>query len=493
MAFSGLRRIKNLREKPTISNENRASFVSDQWKGIRVKFLLQTTAGGVAFLLWFLACCSYLFGTLYKSPSRHHNFKVLAVNYDGGVVGAAMDGAYQQLKGPGFFTINYHTPEEFPTEADMYKAVWEGKYWGAISATEGASVRLARAIEGVNATTYNPANALHYIWNQQRYTAFSNSVVQAHMQQLVSLTRIVYNKMNGTQASQFLDRSNSAAVQALLNPISATATDIKEAPFGSVILLNTVSMAMPILQQFFFLLVINGVMRQHQLYNKMTVRSSLLLRRISGLIFTLGASLCQTGYFWAYRENWNVNGNQFVLTWMTFWLLMNIHYLILDTISTVAPLPAMPFVVLLWVFLNIASTLSPLELQPAFYRWGIALPSHNAYSILITIWSGGSDNRLYRALPILFSWWVLANITTSLTHIRACHLAYKLEEETGGLDEQHHTKDEEAGVAFEGNDNASVSRQTTLNRPTTNLQRQRTFEETALEQRQVYGPSIPPF
>lgn len=442
-------------------------------------------------MLWFLACCSYLFGTLYGSSRRHHNFEILAVDYDGGVVGAAMEGAYQQLKGPGFFTLNYRTPEEYPTEADMYHAVWEGKYWGAISVTSGVSTRLEGAIKGINASTYNPADALHYIWNQQKYTAFSNSVVQAHMQQLVALTHVVYNKMNGTQASQFLNRTDPAAVQVLLNAISSTATDIQQAPFGSVILLNTVSMAMPIMQQFFFLLVINGVMRQHLLYSKMTVRSSLLVRRIAGAIFTLGAALCQTGYFWAFRESWNVNGNQFVLTWMTFWLLMNIHYLILDSISTVAPLPVMPFVVLLWVFLNISSTLSPLELQPGFFHWGIALPSYNAYSILITIWTGGAENRLYRALPILFSWWVLANITTSLTHIRACHLAYKLDEESN-QGQTKSAKDEEAGISSDGDADRMVSRQTTFNRPTT-LQRQKTFEEAAMEQRQVYGPSIPPF
>lgn len=440
-------------------------------------------------MLWFLACCSYLYGALYNSPGRHSNFHILAVDYDGGVIGQAMEGAYQQLKGPGFFTLIHHTPEDFPTEEDMYHAVWKGKYWGAISASRGASARLEDAIQGINATTYDPAQALHYIWNQQYYTAFANSVVQAHMQQLVAATRTVHNKKNGTQASQFLNRNDPAAVQALLNPISSTARNVQSAPFGSVILLNTVSMAMPILQQFFFLLVINGVMAQHQMYKKMTVRSSLLLRRAAGLIFTLGAALCQTGYFWAFRETWDVNGNQFVLTWMTYWLLMHIHYLILDSISTVAPLPVMPFVVLLWVFLNISSTLAPLELQAGFYHWGICLPSHNAYSVLVTIWTGGAENRLYRALPILFSWWILANITTSITHFRACHLAYKLgmgadsEEELKG-------KDEEAGAVPEGEPDA-ISRQTTMNRP--NLTRQMTVAEAALEQRQVYGPSIPPF
>lgn len=496
--FNPIEKIRKIRQQPSLAKKNRASFTNDQWKGFRLKFVAQTSAGGLAFMLWFLACCSYLFGTLYLSPIRHDHFHVLAVDYDGGVVGKALAAAYQQLEGPTFIKLITRTPEEFPTEADMYHAVWDEKYWASIAITKGASERLSAAIQGGEAAaTYNPSDALHYVWNQQRYTAFSNSIVLGAMQQLVTATRLAYDKMNGTQAARFLNTTDPAAVQSFMNPISATATNIQAATLGTVILFNTVAMAMPVLQQFFFLLVLNGVAAQHQLYLKMTVRSSLIVRRVAGVLFTFGAALCQTGYFWAFRENWHVNGNQFVLTWMVFWLLMHIHLLILDTISTVAPLPVMPFVVLLWVFLNLASTLSPLEMQAGFYHWGIALPGHNSYSLLITIWTGGSGNRAYRALPIMFAWWVVANITTSLTHYRACHLAYKFNKEQEERDEstdETPAKDEEEAIAEpEARPvRPSMSRRTTLAKTTSRLDRQMTAGEIATEQRIVYGPSVPP-
>jgi hypothetical protein len=201
----------------------------------------------------------------------------------------------------------------------------------------------------------------------------------------------------------------------------------------------------------------------------MTVLSSMRFRRIAGLLFTFGAALCQTGYYWAFREDWDVNGTKFVLTWLTIWLLMHIHLLILDSISTIAPLPMMPFVVLFWVLVNVASAASPLELQPGFYHWGIVLPSHEAYSVMVTVWTGGAHNELYRALPILFSWWVLGNVTATLTHLRACHLAYKLDREQGtGLDGG---KDVESGSISEQEKEDALSAQTTMQRSTTRMLR----------------------
>ena len=489
--FSFINRLRHFEGKPTLSDENRTHFRDEEWMGIRKKVILQITAGGIAFMLWFLACLSYLYGTLYLSPSRHSAFHILAVDYDGGVVGQAMEEAYSQLKGPSFFTLELRSPQEYPTKADMYQAVWRGDYWASIAATEGASERLSAALQGGEAAaTYVSSDALHYVWDQQYYTTFANSIILGHMNQLVAATRLAFNKINGTQASRMVNETDPAAVQALLNPIQSTATNIQAAAFGASILMNTVSMAMPILQQFFFLLVLNGVLGAHNLYRKMTVLSSLRFRRIAGVLFTFGAALCQTGYYWAFREDWDVNGSQFVLTWMTIWILMHIHLLVLDSISTVAPLAVMPFVVLLWVLLNIASALSPLEVQAGFYHWGVALPSHEAYCVLVTIWTGGAHNRLYRALPIMFAWWILANITTTLTHLRACHLAYKLDREQGTSPTAG--KDVEAGLAPEEEKADPVSRQNTMSRTTTRMTHQRTVEEAALERREVYGPGIPP-
>lgn len=55
--------------------------------------------------LLFLYNITFLCGSLWKSTSRYHKFKVLYVGHDGGVVGQAVDAAYQNLGGQGFPTL----------------------------------------------------------------------------------------------------------------------------------------------------------------------------------------------------------------------------------------------------------------------------------------------------------------------------------------------------------------------------------------------------
>lgn len=64
----------------------------------------------------------------------------------------------------------------------------------------------------------------------------------------------------------------------------------------------------------------------------------------------------------------------------------------------------MSFVALLWILLNIASTLSPFELQAGFCYWSIVLPNHEAFPIHMTIWTVGAHSQVYRKLQIMFGW-----------------------------------------------------------------------------------------
>jgi hypothetical protein len=482
------------RTPTTLASQYRSRFFDQEWQGIRKKVLIQITIGGLAFLLWFLICLCYVYGSLYQNNGRHHNLHILAVDYDGGAIGQALQAAYSQLKGKDFITLEFHPPNDYPTESDVYQAVWHGHYWGSIAVAANASERLSAALQGGEAaTSYQPTSALYYVWNEQLYPAYADSVVNAQLSRLVAGTRLAYyKKMDGAEVSRIVTNNGEdpAALEVLLDPIQAVVANVHPASFGTANLMNTVSMVMPVLMAFFFIMVLNGVLGAHNLYLKMAVFSSMRLRRIMAIVYTCFAGLIQTSYFWAFREDWGVGFTEFILTWLVFWFVVHTHLVILETIVTLVPLPVMPFVVLSWILMNVASTISPLELQPGFYHWGIALPAHNSYSVLVTIWTKGAHNKLYRALPILCSWWLLGNITTTLSHIRACHLAYKYDHEHSDGSQKTKEKDTEAG-ATNSEESVTISRSSTI--MSTQRTHEETARETAREHREVYGPSIPPF
>ncbi|GKZ16469.1 hypothetical protein AbraIFM66951_000303 [Aspergillus brasiliensis] len=381
------------------------------WKAIQKPFLLAVTGSFVLLQLLFLGNFCYLYGTQFQSTDRAHNFNILLVDYDGGVVGRSLNAAYQALKGDSFPTLDQRATTDYPTTKDIQEAVCRGSYWAAIYSNADASTRLSSALNDETAAAdYQSTDALSYVWNEARYPAESDAELLSNLQMLVSYARSAYYKINGTAVAQFATLTNPAILQVFADPIEAMANNIQPTVQGTRVLYNTVTMVLPIIQQFFFLMALNGVSSQFQLYTQLGYFFNGMIRAGLSAAYTLLGSLCTAGYIWAYRENWGVNGNQFALTWMVFWLYMQINFLILDTATAYIPMQFMPFFVLTWAITNVASSITPFEMSPGFYRWGYALPAHEVYSLLAEVWSGGCARQSYRALPILFAWWIVGMV-----------------------------------------------------------------------------------
>ncbi|THY11183.1 hypothetical protein D6D01_09014 [Aureobasidium pullulans] len=375
------------------------------WNGRKKPFMIAAIASFMLLQILFLVNMSYLFGSLFKSEHRVHNLNILTVDYDGGVVGKSLQGAITQLKADTFPTFDIESSSKYPEVEDIVQAVRRGDHWAAVFSHAGASERLAAALEGGDAAaTYDPTNTITYVWNQIRYPAVEDATIKSSMSQLVAVARIAYNHMNGTGALQTLNKNDPAALQAFLNPIQGGDINIMPTTQGTRVLYNTVAMVMPIIMQFFFLMAINGVSAEFNLYSHLPMLNNGIIRLVLSLSYTFVGSLCWAGYIWAFREDWSVGAGQFFCTWVIVWLFMHINFAVIDVATGFIPMKFLPFFVLTWVILNVTSTIWPFELAPGFYRWGYALPAHEVWQVLIQIWSGGAVDRLYQALPILFTW-----------------------------------------------------------------------------------------
>jgi hypothetical protein len=366
-------------------------------------------------LLFFLNMC-YLHATQFQSLTRSHNFNVLYVDYDGGVIGKSVSDAYLYLRGESFPNLHQVAPQEFPQPSDIRDAVCRGEYWGAIYAKSDASANLTSALKsGASAPT-----SLAYVWNGARYPVFSQAIIYSNLVKLTHTTRTTYYENNGSAVAATANFSMPATLKAFNNPIQAEEINIKETKEGTRVFYNTISMAMPIVQQFFYMLALNGIGSVFGAFTILSWKINALLRMTVSILYTLMGALCMTGYIWAYRESWHQTGSHFTLTWMILWLLMHINILFFDITTAFIEIQWMPYIALTWIIFNVASTITPFEMSPAFFRWGYALPSHEAYQVLMQIWSGGCNNRLYQALPIMFSWWIVGVSTSIFAMYHRC-------------------------------------------------------------------------
>lgn len=146
----------------------------------RKPFLKATIASGILLNILFLANMSYIFGSIFHSPSRTHALNVLLVDYDGGVVSQSVRAAYSSLKSNTFVTIHEQPASEFDNTAAIDNAVCSGDYWAALYVSPNASSNLAQALEGGSAAeNYNASSALGLVWYGFTFSSFPSLKVSS--------------------------------------------------------------------------------------------------------------------------------------------------------------------------------------------------------------------------------------------------------------------------------------------------------------------------
>lgn len=395
-----------------------------RYMGPRAQLHIKLAVVGLLLVLLFLGMLSYLYGSLFKSSFRVSSFHVAIVNFDDGVIAQSLNAAVESLRGPSFWnaeTFNPSTNPSFDSPEELLEHVRQNDFWAAIYTHANVSNELMSAID--NGTPYNASHAFTLIWNEVKYPAQSDSIILGLAQQLAQVAHQVFNKQIAPTLFDRVNSTNAVSLGAYLNPIAFSQYNIQPTTFGARIFTNTATVAMIILQQFFFNLVAGFILRANAWHIRKHWVHTYLMRYAYSIIYTFLTSLSAAGYIWAFRESWHVNANQFVLTWMVFWLVQTINNLLFWAFLAAAPAPLIPFFVMPWIFLNITSTASPFDLNPGFFRWGYALPSYNAYQVLYDIWSRGANPSLYRTLPILFGWLLILTILCVPAHyafIKSC-------------------------------------------------------------------------
>jgi hypothetical protein len=346
------------------AHENRVSINHPSLIGPRRAFFRAAGTNFVLLQLLFLGLFAYIFAALYQQGSHVHNLNVLYVDYDNGAIGTAIRNAYSSLQGDAFPTLMERSASEFATPGDLRKEVCDTRAWAALYTTPGASNQLETALAD-GSTTYNKAEILSYIWNEARYSALIDASISANLETLSSAASVAYASGNWTSIS---GNATSATFSIFASPWRLTSINIQETTQGSRLIYNTLVIILILVQEFFYLGTINALYDAFKIYSRLNPHRIFLFRLFLSTLYTMVGSICTAGAIWAFKANWQVNGNQFALTWLILWLFAHINFQTLDIFTIWLPGPFVPMALVAWLVLNVTSILLPFELSPAFFR-----------------------------------------------------------------------------------------------------------------------------
>jgi hypothetical protein len=390
----------------------------------RRKFLKAATKNFILLQILFFSLLCYIFGALYQQDVRTHNLHILFVDYDHGVIGDSIRDAYAKMQSKTFPSLIEQSASDFPSAKDVKEAVCHTNYWGAIYVAPGSSQGLGAAISGLS-VEYNSSEVLSYVWNEAVYPTVVDSAISTNIQKLSEAARLAYVARNGSAG---LAVDNTTAVSIFVNPWVPQQIDLKATPQGSRAIYNTLVIILILMQDFYYLGVINGLYVQCKIYERLEPHHIIIFRDTVSAVFTMIGSLFVTSSIWIFRAGWDVNGKNFVLNWFALWLFAHVNFLTLDFFTMWIPAAYIPWVLIAWVAMNTTSILLPFALSSSFYRWAYALPGHEIYQVLTDNWSNGCNPQLRYALPILFAYEVCGLFWSVLGVYRRAHFAVIAEE-----------------------------------------------------------------
>lgn len=371
------KRVMSYRMYPR-AHESQVPFNDPTIRGLRLNLVKAAVKNFIFLQILFFALFCYIFGSLYREDSLTHRMNFAFVDYDGGAVGESIRAAYQNAKGEKFPTMIEKSKDEFSGPEDLRKAICGMEYWATLYVAEGASGLIENTLKGGTAG-YDKTTIMTYIFNEARYSAVIDSIIASNLVVLASASRVAYSTRNWTSVITTPSQSTYAV---FADPWHLQVTDIQPTSQGSRLIYNTLVIILILIQEFFYLGTLNQLYEVFKIYRKLSPHRIIFFRTMLSLFYCLFGSLFVTAAIWIFKAGWNVNGNQFALTWLVLWLFAHSNFLTFDVFTVWFPGPFVPMALIAWTVLNVTSILLPFELQSNFYRWAYVrtLPSPVYYT-----------------------------------------------------------------------------------------------------------------
>ncbi|KAJ8514419.1 hypothetical protein ONZ45_g8039 [Pleurotus djamor] len=375
--------------------------------------ILGTSA--VLISLAIFAVFSMFWGSLWKVPARH--VRGWIVDFDGGELGQVVIQGLQNQ--PSNIDWVIRDPSEFSNElGGLATAVGEERCWVAVSINSGATRNLSSAVSTTD-SSYDGSHAVTVFADEARnenaYRLLITTGVQPSLQATNERFALRFIQDLASSAPSNITSLLTNAPQIVAKPLSYQLVNIR--PFNVPVATAAVFVGLiDITILSFFIVMTGSAAREISGLNQLLTYSSLIrLRMISTVIIyfflSLFYSLLSVVFRMPYTAKFGQSG--FLVLWMVNWLGMLALGLALEAMITWMTVNFIPFFLLIWMTANISVALWPIDLLPAVFRYGYAVPFYNMYRAMRTVFFG-TKNNVGLNLGVLIVWIIISCVTLPL-------------------------------------------------------------------------------
>lgn len=286
------------------------------------------------------------------------------------LTGSMLRLAYADMKNNTFPTLIEAPVSQYPTiESLTTETCHNSDWWAALYTYPGATDRLIAAVSDADdAAKYNASRAVAYTWDGVRYAAFGTSLISGNLNQLLLRANGELFEANSTIFAK-ANLSNPLVGRVLYNSIAPTSFNIRPTTQGSRIFINTVTVVMSSISQFFGAMGADGIHKATGTYVRLSFWRNIGIRWSVALVYSCMIGGGFTLIIFGFKETWKLAASQWAECWLNTWFNCSINFLVLDTAIGFLADRWVPFFVLGWTMLNLSGTIAPPELAPGFYKW----------------------------------------------------------------------------------------------------------------------------
>ncbi|OAX42269.1 hypothetical protein K503DRAFT_375112 [Rhizopogon vinicolor AM-OR11-026] len=366
----------------------------------------------LCFMIW--GVLPIYWAALGRSSNNIHNLSGFVVDFDGGEIGQAVTQAFQNISSPQQVSWVIVDAAQFPNGPDdVAQALLDHRCWVAVTINPGASTNLNASINAINAS-YNASQAV----TAYTTTGRNENIYRGSITPQVSsiLTTISYTfALNFSQrlaSTPNISTLLGTAPELVVQPMAFMIEDLRpfNVPVASAV--DFVGLIYLLIVAFVLTTQLLVARAETGFGRRLTLRSLILVRLLWPIILyffvSLMFSLLSVAFGVPFDRKFGHAG--YVVYWMMSWCAMTALGLALESMITILTIKFIPAFLILWIISNVSVAFYPIEVLPAVFRYGFAMPFYNVSSTVRTI-IFDTKNEIGLNFGVQFAWILISCVT----------------------------------------------------------------------------------